>query len=48
MTSKPLVLIVGSAIAIALGGTRAGPIVALVLVSILAYELLSRVAQKGN
>lgn len=38
---KPLILIGGSAIAIALGNTRLGPIVALLLLAVLSYIALT-------
>lgn len=41
MLPKPVLLVAGSAIAIALGGTRLGPIVALLLVAVLASTALS-------
>lgn len=37
MFPKPLLLVGGSIVAIILGGTRLGPFVALILVSVLAY-----------
>lgn len=41
MLPTPLLLVVGTGIAIALGGTRLGPIVAVALVGVLAWILLT-------
>lgn len=41
MLPKPILIVGGSIVAIMLGGTRLGPIVALLLVAVLAYTALS-------
>lgn len=41
MLPKPLLVVGGSVVAIVLGGTQLGPIVALLLVAVLAYQALT-------
>lgn len=41
MLPAPILVIVGSGIAIMLGGSRVGPIIALILVGILSYLALT-------